>query len=273
MAPRRTEKGGGAKDHPGDTSYTSGGRNNPRGSPDNLSQQYPATVVLDPNTSSPQEFQRMNTLVGNGIYTVIQDRAGRSVFQLTSLGSAHNVRATGTGRTDVTGWTGDESNQQANIFTQGYKAGQTSGDHSYGSMGEGELKRKAYEGNTLAQRELDRREKLTTQTQLGAQHAATTDYSHLFQPTQEQLTKAYNEKVGFGRGTVVEQPGARADVYEYGQTTEAPTTTPEGTKITYKAGDPHHVATKAHAEQLVAAGVVAVGATFVLPDGTTGRAQ
>ena len=53
----------------------------------------------------------------------------------------------------------------------------------------------------------------------------------------------------------------------------APTVDPLGGKIKYRAGEPYNVETKEQAEQFVAAGIVEVGATFILPDGTAGRAQ
>ena len=177
-------------------------------------QQYPPTVVLDPNSSGKHEFDRMDQLVRNGIYTIKKDRAGRAVYILTNLGKSHNVRATGSGQQNVGV---DTSNLQPRDQYSGYSG--VSAD----PVGD----------NQLAQ--------WTAQ--------------------------------GGGRGNVVEQPGARADVYEYGQTSSAPTVTPEGTRIQYKAGQPYNVGSKEQAEQFVAAGIVEVGATFVLPDGTTGRAQ
>ena len=210
---RRTEAGGGAVNHPGSTSYTGGGRNNPRDAV--TGKQYPPTVVLDPNSADKMEFDRMDQLVRNGIYTIQRDRAGRAVYQLTNLGKSHNVRATGSGQTNLGV---DTSNLQPRDQYSGYSG--VSAD----PVGD----------NQIAQ--------WTAQ--------------------------------GGGRGNIVEAPGARADVYEFGQAgNTAPSITPEGTRIKYKAGQPYNVGSKEQAEQFVAAGIVEVGAQFVLPDGTTGRAQ
>ena len=75
-----------------------------------------------------------------------------------------------------------------------------------------------------------------------------------------------------GRGNVVEAPGAREDYLNFGPATQAPTHGPRGSAIRYKAGQSYNVGSKQQAAEFVAAGIVAVGATFVLPDGTTGVA-
>ena len=210
---RRTEAGGGATNHPGTTSYTGGGRNNPRDGV--TAKQYPPLVVLDPNTAPKPEFDRMDQLVRNGIYTIKRDRAGRAVYELTNLGKSHNVRATGSGVNNP-GVNTANLQPRDNVHQFSGISADPVGD------------------NQIAQ--------WTAQ--------------------------------GGGRGNVVEAPGARADVYEYGQAGNvAPSVTPEGTRIQYKKGQPYNVGSKEQAEQFVAAGIVEVGAVFVLPDGTQGSAQ
>ena len=56
--------------------------------------------MLNPGSSDKAEFDRMNTLANQGIYTVSQDRGGRAIYTLADLGNAHNVRAQGSGVTN-----------------------------------------------------------------------------------------------------------------------------------------------------------------------------
>ena len=180
----------------------------------NAPQQYPPQVVLDPNSNDKAEFDRMDQLVRNDIYTIQRDRAGRAIYQLTDLGNSHNVRAQGSGR------------------TTNMSQGQPQGRDNY--------------------------------NQFSGISADPVGDNQLAQLQSQGLV---------GRGNAVEAPGARADVYEYGQAGSAPSVTPEGTRIQYSAGQSYNVASQEQASQFVAAGIVAVGAQFVLPDGTTGVAK
>ena len=184
-------------------------------------QQYPEQVVLDPKSSPVDDFERMNTLVTNGIYKIQQDRAGRAIYQLTDLGNAHNVRAQGSGVNNPGVDTQGRTNPQDYQPYSGVSADPVADN---------------------AQAQLDKR------------------------------INAYNDQ-GSGRGGVLEAPGARQDANDYGQATGAPSVTPEGSLIRFKAGQRYTVATKAQASQFVAEGVVAVGAEFITNDGTIGVAE
>ena len=181
--------------------------------PQNNAQQYPPQVVLDPSSTDKGEFDRMDQLVRNGIYTIQQDRAGRAIYQLSDTGRAHNVRSQGSGVV----------NRGVNTDTLQPRPNQ----HGYSGVSADPVM-----DNFLAN--------------LGTEG---------------------------GRGSINEAPGARADVAQFGQAGSAPTHTPSGSKIRYRAGEQYNVATKEQAMQFVAAGIVAKGAMFVLPDGTTGRAM
>ena len=188
-----------------------GGSDSGRALPSNIKQQYPPNVVLDPALTPPSEFDRMDQLVRNGIYTIDEDRAGRAIYQLTALGNSHNVRAEGSGVENMG-------------VTQGAPVDNY---HPYSGVSADPVM-----DNTLA-----------------------------------------NFGTEGGRGMINEQMGAREDVARYGQAGQAPSVTPEGSRIQYKAGQSYNVASKEQATQFVQAGIVQVGAMFVLPDGTTGRAS
>ena len=162
-------------------------------------EQYPETVVLDPLSTDPADFDKMNKLVTDGIYGIEQDRAGRAIYKLSDLGNSHNVRAVGSG-----------------VRNTGVDTSNIKPRDSYG-----------------------------------------------YEPLQAR------QLFSSGRGDALEAPGAREDVFKYGQVSQPPTINPDGSKIQYKAGQQYTVANKQQGEQFVAQGIVEVGAIFITLDTST----
>lgn len=282
---RRTEAGGPAINHPGTTSYTGGGRNDAR---DSVSGRlYPPLVVLDPNSSPKEEFDRMDQLVRNGIYTIERDIAGRSSYKLTKKGGAYNTQAQG--RTDA-------NFRDPNAQTAGQiQAGEQAALQNQGGPQQSPLVwRNSFQSvkqmrDSLPEGHPLRRDLSNIMNQISVTGKATADTGKLKElvmqaeelyskkdwgPNTYELWKSQQGKGPTGQATGPDVAAIKGLVTDTaGAQTTAPTVTPQGDQIKYKAGQPYNVATKEQAEQFVAAGIVAVGAQFVLPDGTTGRAQ
>ncbi len=156
--------------------------------PQETGQSYPKQVVLDPASTDPAQFNRMNQLVEKGMYGIERDRAGRAIYKLSDLGNSHNVRATG------------------------------SGVENMGAVNQG--------------------------------------------PRDVHIPQVRPWE-GSGRGPVNEETGAREDYGLNGPATDnAPTITPEGNPVQFRAGQTYTVASKKQAEEFVGSGVVEAGAIF-----------